>query len=146
MFIDPHVDPSLPRYRDFVQLVQVAGARTPPPLVEVHRVCYHGSGPSRTFPNFEAAFRTQLAASMQIAGLCIDVFIWDDFHDRYLISDIVGVNLPNGFDTTTSSALTTWTRLGRQDRDDIQREFDPASNRHHHGRDFVFPEYFSAAA
>lgn len=28
------------------------------------------------------------------------------------------------------SATTKWARLGRTDRDDAQREFDPASNRH----------------
>ncbi len=40
-------------------------------------------------------------------------------------------SVQNGFDTTTApNAQTTWTRLGRRDRDDIQREFDPASNRH----------------
>lgn len=134
MFIDPHVDPSLPHYRDFVQLVQAAGARTPAPLIEVHRVCYVGSGRSRQILNsseIEGIFRDQLLRATQAAGLVVEVFIWDDFHDRYLVSDLVGISLPNGFDTTTApNARTTWTRLGRQDRDDIQREFDPASARH----------------
>ena len=134
MFIDPHVDLSLLHYRDFAQLVQAAGGRTPSPLIEIHRVCYQGSGRSREILNssdIEATFRSQLSGLMRSAGLVVDVFIWDDFHDRYLISDLVGIALPNGFDTTTASnAITTWTRLGRQDRDDIQREFDPASNRH----------------
>jgi hypothetical protein len=68
---------------------------------------------------------------MRSASISAEVFIWDDFHDRYLISDLIGVSLPYGFDTTTDeSSFTTWTRLGRHDRDDIQREFDPASGRH----------------
>ena len=53
------------------------------------------------------------------------MFIWDDFHDRYLISNIIGISLPNGFDTTTApNSNTRWTRLGRNDRDDIRREFN----------------------
>jgi hypothetical protein len=68
---------------------------------------------------------------LEAAGLTAEVFIWDDFHDRYIISDLVGVSVPNGFDTTTDiSQRTTWNRLGRGERDDIQREFDPACNRH----------------
>lgn len=144
MFIDPHVDPGRPQYRDFVQLVQAAGGRTPVPLIEVHRVCYQGSGPSRQFPkssDFEASFRASFSGAMQAAGLVMEVFIWDDFHDRYLISDLVGVSLQNGFDTTTAQdAVTTWTRLGRRDRDDIQREFHPASNRHKLWHRFTVPQ------
>jgi hypothetical protein len=134
MFIDPHVDPSQRRYGDFVQIVQEAGRRTPVPLIELHRVCYQGSGRSRVILNssdIEATFRSRLSGPVAAARLAVEVFIWDDFHDRYLISDLVGIALPNGFDTTTApNAITTWTRLGRQDRDDVQREFDPAARRH----------------
>ncbi len=144
MFIDPHVDPDRSQYREFVQLVQAAGGRTPVPLIEVHRVCYRGSGPSRQILNpsdIEASFRAQLSGAMQTAGLVMEVFIWDDFHDRYLISNLVGISLQNGFDTTTAKdAVTTWTRLGRKDRDDIQREFDPASGRHKLWHRFTVPQ------
>jgi hypothetical protein len=59
------------------------------------------------------------------------VFVWDDFHDRYLISNLMGISLPNGFDTTRDpNSVTTWTRLGRNERDDIQQEFDEASGHH----------------
>jgi hypothetical protein len=61
----------------------------------------------------------------------VEVLIWDDFHDRYVISNLIGILLSNGFDTTANPAsITSWTRLGREDRDDVQREFDPASKRH----------------
>jgi hypothetical protein len=53
------------------------------------------------------------------------------FHDRYLITNLVGILIPNGFDVTNNPRdVTTWSRIGRKERDDIQREFDPASNRH----------------
>lgn len=32
--------------------------------------------------------------------------------------------LPRSYD------VTTWTRLSRKDKDDVQRKFDPASKRH----------------
>ena len=64
-------------------------------------------------------------------GTVATVYFWDDMHDRYLISDIVGVQMPNGFDTTTApNSITTWSRLSCNARDDIQREFDPATGRH----------------
>ena len=57
-----------------------------------------------------------------------EVFIWRRFHDRYLISNVVGISLPNGFDVSTASGeFTTWTRLGRDTRDELQREFDPVA-------------------
>jgi hypothetical protein len=134
MFIDPHLDPSQGHYRDFGRLLSVAKDRSPAPLIEVHRVCYRGSGQTRqilTCSEIEIAFRNALSAPLQAAGLHIDVFIWDDFHDRYLISNLVGIGLPNGFDTTSDTRnVTTWTRLGREDRDDVQREFDRSSVRH----------------
>lgn len=137
MFIDPHLDPVIRRYGEFAKLVLVAGNRVPAPAIEIHRVCYEGSGASRRFPMlndpayFEKRFRGALEAAIRDAGLRLDVFIWDDFHDRYLISDLLGISLPNGLDTTTDPrSVTRWTRLGREDRDDIQREFDQASQRH----------------
>jgi hypothetical protein len=137
MFIDPHLDPARPGYRDFAQLLGAAGRRSPAPAIEIHRVCYEGSGSSRVFPMrdeaeyFEHRFRGALQAPVRAASLRVEVFVWDDFHDRYLISDLIGISLPNGFDTTRHpTSLTRWTRLGRRDRDDVQREFDRSSGRH----------------
>ncbi len=133
-FIDPHLDPAKGRYAQFADLLSVAGRRSPMPTVEVHRVCYEGSGSGRRIldiQDLEHCFRRELAARLQAVGLRVDVFVWDDFHDRYLISNLIGISLPNGFDTTTNANdMTTWNRLGRDQRDDIQREFDPASRRH----------------
>jgi hypothetical protein len=137
MFIDPHLDPARPSFRDFAQLLAAAGRRSPAPAIEIHRVCYEGSGPSRVFPMndeagyFERRFRDALQATVSAASFRVEVFIWDDFHDRYLICNLIGISLPNGFDTTADpTSMTRWTRLGREDRDDVQREFDLASNRH----------------
>jgi len=133
MFIDPHLDPSQRRYGNFITLLQEMSGRTPAPLIEVHRVCYFDSRDKRD-QHDELGWRNMFnswTSPLEAAGLTAEVFIWDDFHDRYIISDLVGVSVPNGFDTTTNiSQRTTWNRLGRGERDDIQREFDPACNRH----------------
>lgn len=133
MFIDPNIDPDSRNYADFAQLLQAAGNRSPQPRIEIHRKCLRGSGRMASLwdqTDMEATFRRQLAPALSTAGLEVEMFVWDDLHDRYLISDLVGISVPYGFDTSTSPVRTTWTRLGRSDRDDIQREFDPASRDH----------------
>jgi len=143
MFVDPHLDPSRPRYQDFISLLNVMAGRSPAPLIEIHRVCYYGSGRDREFidpSEWRRRFHEAWSDSLRDAGLSVKIFIWNDFHDRYLISDLVGINVPYGFDTTSNpNSMTTWTRLGRKERDDVQREFDPASNRHTLRYNFVVP-------
>ena len=135
MFIDAHLDPSRRNYGEFIQLIERIAATNQSALIEVHRVCYLGSGPGRDILDnleWERRFRENLRGLALPPGITIEVYIWDDFHDRYLITDLVGILIPNGFDVTSNSRdVTTWSRIGRKERDDIQREFDPAANRHH---------------
>ena len=142
-FVDPHLDPGNPRYSDFVHLLVAAGGRTPAPTVEIHRVGYKGSGRARDIldcDELEHVFRECLAEPLREAELGTEVFVWDDFHDRYVISNLMGISLPNGFDTTTKPHdLTTWNRLGPAERDDVQREFDEASGRHVLRANFMLP-------
>ena len=139
-FIDPHLNPRRRGYRDFVKLLTANDRRRRPPHIEIHRVQYVGSGANRDFPNFEPIFRRALTHDLRHAGLSATVFIWDDFHDRYLISNLIGISLANGFDTTGKpDDITTWTRLGRVDRDDVQREFDEAARRHRLCKKFTVP-------
>ncbi len=134
MLIDAHCDPSIQRYADISPLICYVAGRNPQPVIEIHRVCYVGSGARReivTPGTWEDRFNQAMGPQLAAAGLRVEVFIWDEFHDRYVISDLVGIALLNGLDTTTApDARTTWSRLGRVDRDDIQREFDPAAKRH----------------
>ena len=149
VFIDPYLDPEKPRYREFGKLLMHAGNRRPAPRIEIHRVCYEGS---RQFPMhedpryFERRFRNRLGETLRAAGLSAEVFVWDKFHDRYLISNIVGILLSNGFDTPSDPHdVTRWTRLGRDDRDDVRREFHPASRQHKLVARFTVPPPPSAA-
>jgi len=134
MFIDPHLDPKKLQYRDFSTILTSLSGRSVPPLIEIHRVCYTGSGGSRIFPSeaeWKNCFNGDFSASLRSDSLAAEIFIWDDFHDRHIITDIIGISAANGFDTTTDpNNITTWNRLGRVDRDDVQREFDPSSKRH----------------
>lgn len=95
---------------------------------------YVGSGRSRQFVDaveWEKRFREAWNPGLSAGGLKAKIFIWDDHHDRYLITDLIGIEMGNGYDTTANpNDITTWSRIGRKDRDDIQREFDPACNRH----------------
>ena len=131
LLIDPHLDPTKRQYREIGTLLALAGGRTPAPRIEIHRVCYEGSGQGRQIKDvgyFKPRFHNELAEPLRTAGLQAEIFIWDDFHDRYLISNLIGISLPNGFDTTQNpNSVTRWTRLGREDRDGVQREFDVAA-------------------
>jgi hypothetical protein len=137
MFIDAHLNPSHKDYQEIPRLLQCAAHRNPAPTIEIHRVIYVGSDTRRILikpADLEHDFRSSMTTSLRAGGLSVKVFIWDDFHDRHIISDLAGIHLGNGLKTTTSPAKTTWTRLGRDVRDEIQREFDQASGEHflHH--------------
>lgn len=143
MLIDPHLDPSQERYADVLPLLLLAQGRQPAPRIEIHRVIYVGSGQNRQLINtaeWENRFRHAWGNDLSAAGLEVEIFIWDDHHDRYLITDLIGIEMGNGYDTTRNpNDITTWSRISRKDRDDIQREFDPACNRHTLRHHFVIP-------
>jgi len=143
MLIDPHIDPSLARYAAVAELLAALDGRASKPLVEIHRVCYVGPPRDRDIPSkdqWEARFRGAMELGLRQAGAEVAVFVWDDFHDRYVISDLVGIDVPRGFDTSADEAsVTTWTRIARTARDDIQREFDPGSGRHELRYQFTIP-------
>lgn len=130
MFIDPNLDPSSHNYRDFVQLLTPLAQRSPRPRIEIHRSFCKGDGPARTFPteaDWKGAF-SQLGNQLAAQGLTAEVFFWDDSQERYLIADVIGISVPAGFDVTgRPNDCSTWGRLGRADKDNIQRLFDPAA-------------------
>lgn len=133
MFVDPHLDPRVARYSSVLNFFNEMCGRNPAPLIEVHRVCYFN--PRNKIDQYDEAGWKNMFDSwrkpLRSVGLNVEVFIWDDFHDRYLISDILGVGMPNGFDTSTDpQKWTTWSRLDRRVRDEVQREFDKAASPH----------------
>lgn len=146
MFIDPYIDPSQRNYADFIQLLEAIDNRpsqSPRPLVEIHRKSLRVSGKNAPLwdqQDMENTFRNEFGPVLSQSNLKAEVFIWDDFHDRYLISNLGGILVPYGFDTSSKpDDLTTWSRLGRSDRDDVQREFARESNKHKLHFDFMIP-------
>lgn len=143
MLIDPHLDPTLGRYSDVLPLLHLAQGRSPLPQIEIHRTMYVGSGQHRQLPDaaeWETRFRNAWGHHLSTSGMKVEIFIWDDHHDRYLITDLIGIKMGNGYDTTSNpNDITTWSRISRRDRDDIQREFDPACNRHTLRHRFTVP-------
>ncbi|MFK5927180.1 MAG: hypothetical protein QM483_11165 [Desulfuromusa sp.] len=133
MFIDPYLDPSLPNYQDFEAILRAAVDLRPTVRIEIHRTITEGVGRGRdilTEAEWKARFRDSLSEDLQ-QKLNAEVFLWDEFHDRYLLSNIAGITLPHGFDTSRRQEdITTWTRLDRGVRDDVMREFDPGCQRH----------------
>ena len=139
MFIDPHLDPANSNYKEFFKLLLDTRRPDVQPLIQIHRKIWidprERAGPCDTLDQsktyWREKFTKQLAPSIH-TNQKVEVFLWDNFHDRYLISDLVGILVPNGFDTTTDpKSITTWTRLSRGVRDDVQREFEPTNKRLH---------------
>lgn len=138
-FIDPYLDPERDGYEAFPGLLAAAGQRRPAPLIEIHRKCPDDHDRRRQNLDYiETTFRRALTETLRNARLTAKVFVWDRFHARYLLSNLVGVLLENGFDTR-SGERTTWSQLERVTRDDIQREFDEASGQHTCLHKFTLP-------
>ncbi len=131
MFIDPNLDPSAPNYREFVDLLLPLAKREIPPKIEIHRSLCKGDGRERTFPSkseWATSFEV-LGAALNKVGLPAQIFFWDDFHDRFLITDLIGIIVPYGFDVTRrQSDLTIWGRLGRAEKEIVQKKYDPAAS------------------
>jgi hypothetical protein len=139
-FIDPHLDPSDRKYRDFHQLLASCAGRNPAPLLEIHRVAWMGDSRDRRerSADHERIFRQHLEAQLRQGGVQVRIFLWDDFHDRFLASDLIGLSWSNGFDTNADPASSvTVARLSRSDRDDLQKEFSVNSLKHQLKHQFV---------
>ncbi|MCP6761352.1 MAG: hypothetical protein NHB32_22045 [Fischerella sp. CENA71] len=123
-FIDPYFDPDPMRrgYTDFHHLITAArrDIKEPNKTIEIHLRKQFSKADAKT--QFE-----NLSPALKNANLTAQVFFWDDFHDRYLITDIIGINLNNGFNT--DNKLTTWTKLSKSNRNNINDEFKPDSLR-----------------
>jgi len=133
MFIDAYIDPLADNYREFPRLLLRTRAREQKPLIEIHRASWRklkGQNQVQNLAQWIADFDAW-SEELKRAGLTAEVFLWEDMHDRFLISDLVGISLPYGFDIAVGAAqTTTWTRLGPAQRDQEQKGFDRACAAH----------------
>jgi hypothetical protein len=135
LFIDPYIDPTDIQYKHFFKLFELlARQELKPSLVQVHRLSSIGSGPSReplSLENWKERFSKEWEEKLNNLGLRVDIFLWDEIHDRYFLSDLMGINLPYGFSTTSrKDSFTTWTKLEKDDINSIWKEFEPCSTGH----------------
>ena len=132
--IDPHLDPAKHRWDGVKYLLEAAGGREPQPTIRLHRVCWvkdQGGRRILDHKRIEDVFHWWLDNLLRAANLKTKVMIWDDFRDRCLLSNLMGISLPHGFDTSRRARdLTTWSRLAQPDVEDLRREFGTASGAH----------------
>jgi len=129
MFIDPYLHLGHKDYREFIQLLEAIvkdrdeKIQSLQPKIEIHTSCQNANP-----EDMKASF----IKKTKHLGLKITVYIWDDFHDRFLISNLIGINLNQGFSigNPKDKEKTTWQRLSRTDKEDIEREFHPDSSPH----------------
>lgn len=131
VFIDPYLSCE-DNYSDFPKLLENISHRNDL-RIELHRQAKLNNNfkvPGQQ--EWEKCF-IELGKQLQGQGLSAKVFIWDQFHDRYLLSSFGGINMPYGFDTTRDpdkDAPTTWTRLSRTSFDSVRKEFAENSPYH----------------
>ncbi len=137
LFVDPYLNPKKNQYRDFHRIL-AAITKRPRPKIQVHVAQVHDRDRGRqiTSEEYERDFREVLTQIIQEQGLEIKVFFWDDFHDRYLLSDLLDINLAHGF-AISGSRPTIWTRVGKKDAISVRDEFDKKKSDFHLLHDFT---------
>ncbi len=129
--IDPYFDPSHPDYSGAKQLIDECNQSNVCTEVNIHRVYHKGRESIRSNDplfrppdraEWENLFRNEL--SIYTSALKISVFIWPEFHDRYILTNLMGLSLPYGISTTTDpteiTGTTTWSRLSASDNERLQ--------------------------
>lgn len=135
-FIDPYIDPEHRDYGEFLELLRHAGKRHPAPKLEIHRKCSYKrktdakEGPLTDTNAWKKIFDSR-DRSLKTEGIVAEVFIWDDFKERYLISELVGLLVGKGFKINKDpNAKNTWSRLSRENAQSVDREFGDNSPVH----------------
>jgi hypothetical protein len=130
MFIDPYLDPSQSHYREFDYLLDLI--KNPETRIEIH-LAAKGIGRddnidrnTLTLQNWKNRFKA-LVPTLKTNTLEVQIFIWEYFHDRYIITDLMGINLSSGLDVSPNSPVD-WSRLPKRLLDQTQVDFNPNSS------------------
>ena len=128
IFIDAYIDPHAQNYGEFPQLLLAAGSNEYKPIIQIHRASWRkvsGKIQVQPFAAWIADF-DPWSEKLTRADMKTDVFIWEDMRDRYLVSDIISINLPYGFDIgSDGDPPTTWSRIGTKEIERLQLEYEP---------------------
>ena len=121
-FIDPNINPSKRGYDRFLELILRANNEA---IIEIHRGLFDGNGSQKRKMDREifGEWNTVLRKHDRKVEVCL----WPEIHDRYLITNLVGILVPYGFDNEQHENMpkTTWCRLPRAIRDEVELGFDP---------------------
>ncbi|MDB9313718.1 hypothetical protein PN462_11460 [Spirulina sp. CS-785/01] len=125
MFIDPYLNPDSKSHNKFHEIfIKI------PLTNSLQSIEFHVSLDRYSSEEYRVSFN-HLKQQIKNLKIPITVFMWEQFHDRYLITDLVGISLPHGFGFSYSpKPKTTWTRLGKKHKDEVQGEFDPSTKQH----------------
>ncbi|MCB5259375.1 MAG: hypothetical protein LHW48_02735 [Candidatus Cloacimonetes bacterium] len=128
-FIDPHLDPSRHDYEDFFKIFSICNDNNNCSEINIHRVCYTGSGAQKERQSreyWENIFRDKLQGYN--TNNKAHVYIWPDFHDRFILTNLMGFSLPYGIsttkDTTELTGKTVWTKLSFSDNNNLQNVYN----------------------
>jgi len=140
-FIDPHLDPKRPGYQNFIKILTHASlvGRKIKPIIQVHRVAWLGDGKNKLpkYDEIKEIFSKSWTDELEHQSIKLELFLWDDFHDRFVASDLLSMTWSNGFDTTTDCRdRVTVSRLARKDQDDLQEEFQENTTCHNRPKRF----------
>ena len=141
--IDPYLCPRAGRFIEIIKLVlRLAGARGHGQQMDC-RIDIHAGDPSNdTDAGHSESVADRLivwAATLNqihVSPHRVRVFLWKNYnggenlHDRFIITDQVGVSVPGGLDIkmTGTANSTTWTLLDFEDQQLWASRFDPAAN------------------
>jgi len=134
LFVDGYLDPTRSNYRNFIKIIeQVAKRSRIPKMVQIHR--QEGKDRDDTIislDDWRKRFNDKFLPIISGTKLKVEVFIWNRLHDRYLLSDLAGISMANGFDEKGMNdpiEITTWSRLDRKITEDRYRMYDEAYRR-----------------
>ncbi len=131
-FIDPYFDPIKTEYTEFNLILQKLKRPKGKIRIEVHLFCDFRDG---TEQEYQDSYQRELGKAIEQYKLKVHFFLWKGkFHDRYIISNLVGIMSGHSF--SIGEQETTWTRLDPTRTDEIEDEFDKNSNKH--GTPFTF--------
>lgn len=141
--IDPYLVPRTARFFATIKLViELAGKRGYGQPIDC-RIDIHAGDPSRYDDgDFAGESAQERLSAWQSALRAIDisphrvrVFLWKNYnggeslHDRFIITDQIGITVPGGLDCRSYSAnTTTWSVMEFEDQQFWATRFDPAGN------------------
>lgn len=143
-FIDPYLRPD-DIYWDFPKIILEMRDRSPQPQIEIHRAQKCNGNDIREEQVWDEKFRGW-DEQFSRAGQRVQIFIWGKLHDRHVHSDLVSLLAGGGFHTTNDvNAVTTWSRLSRDDAEALDRRFHENCPKEDRSEHLVCRFYIGAA-